>query len=102
MLLAVEVGVLTPRPNPILRALLRRIVPVRYSDRARGTGTKPFLPYPLFNYLRGRAESDLIGYSARIIRYENRTMKASQWRGRLGARESEREVRHTEVWRLNA
>ncbi len=46
---SVEVGTMKSRPRMILRASLRRIVPVRYSDRARGTGTKPFLSYPLFN-----------------------------------------------------
>lgn len=74
---SVEVGTMKSRPSPILRASLRRIVPVRYSDRTRGTGTKPFLSYSLFNSLHGRAKSELVDYSARTFCYEHQKIRTS-------------------------
>src|SRR6185437_56727 len=50
----------------------------------------------------GSLPADLIDYSARILRYENRKMKTSLRRKREALRESEREILHTEVRGLHA
>ena len=95
-------GELDPGPNPAKKESLRRVVSVIFKAGCEERGRNHSYPIPYLDVPVGSSDIDSADNSAHASDCRSsRSMNVAR-RWSLDFREREREVRHTEVWRLHA
>ena len=89
-------------PNLFMKALLRRIVSVIFKAGCEERRRNHSCPIPYLDVSDGIPDIDPIDDSTPASGYRSPRGEMSLGEVRLGSRESEREVFHTEVWGLHA
>ena len=89
-------------PNPSMRENLRRVVSVIFKAGCEERRRNHSCPIPYLIPTRGNARDDSTDNSAHPSCCRTQGKMNVAWRESLDLRKREREITHTEVWRLHA